>query len=179
MARIPLLTVEQIKARADILDIVSEFVQLKRCGRNYFGLCPFHEEKTPSFSVNPSMAIFHCFGCGKGGNAISFIMEYEKIGYVEALKRLADRYGIEIEWEEGDTSRRGEAELLYELHDIANNFYNRQLSSEKGAEAPGTRGRSRRARSFSQSSQRRPRQIRSQNARSSGEAASGHLILCP
>ncbi len=135
MAKIPLLTVEQIKSRADILDIVSEFVQLKRRGKNYFGLCPFHEEKTPSFSVNPSMGIFHCFGCGKGGNAISFIMEYEKIGYVEALKRLADRYGIEIEWEEGDASRRGEVELLYELHDIANNFYNRQLSSEKGAEA--------------------------------------------
>ena len=135
MARIPLLTVEQIKARADILDIVSEFVQLKRRGKNYFGLCPFHEEKTPSFSVNPSMGIFHCFGCGKGGNAITFIMEYEKISYVEALQRLADKYGIQIEWEEGGSSRKGETALLYELHDIANNFYSKQLFSEKGAEA--------------------------------------------
>ncbi|HOV24136.1 MAG TPA: CHC2 zinc finger domain-containing protein, partial [Candidatus Marinimicrobia bacterium] len=79
MPRISSNTIEQIKARTDILEIVSDFVQLKQRGRNYFGLCPFHEEKTPSFSVNPSLGIFHCFGCGKGGNAVTFIMEYEKI----------------------------------------------------------------------------------------------------
>lgn len=135
MAKIPESTVERIKARVDILDVVSDFVQLKRRGKNYFGLCPFHEEKTPSFSVNPSMGIFHCFGCGKGGNAITFLMEFEKISYVEALQRLADRYGIKIDWEETSESQKGEISLLYELHEIAADFYHKQLFSSKGSEA--------------------------------------------
>lgn len=135
MARIPAETVERIKSRADILDVVSDVVRLKRRGRNYFALCPFHEERTPSFSVNPSMGIFHCFGCGKGGNAITFVMEYEKIDYVEALKRLAERYGIEIKWEEGEVSRKGEISLLYELHEIAVDFYQKQLLAGKGENA--------------------------------------------
>jgi len=98
LAKIPANIVEQIKNRADVLDVVSDVVQLKQRGRNYFGLCPFHDEKTPSFSVNPAKGIFHCFGCGKGGNAVTFIMEHENIEYVEALKRLAERYGFEISW---------------------------------------------------------------------------------
>jgi len=97
MAKISSGSIEQIKARADVLDVVSEVVQMRQRGRNYFGLCPFHEEKTPSFSVNPALGIFHCFGCGKGGNAVTFVMEYDKIDYIEALKKLADRYGIELE----------------------------------------------------------------------------------
>lgn len=133
MARIPSITVEQIKNRADVLEIVSDVVQLKQKGRNYFGLCPFHEEKTPSFSVNPSMGIFHCFGCGKGGNAITFVMEHENIDYVEALKRLAERYGIQIEWEKGaDDFQKGETALLYEIHEIASDHYQKQLYSSKG-----------------------------------------------
>ena len=133
MARIPSITVEQIKNRADVLEIVSDVVQLKQRGRNYFGLCPFHEEKTPSFSVNPSMGIFHCFGCGKGGNAITFVMEHENIDYVEALKRLAERYGIQIEWEKGaDDFQKGETALLYEIHEIARDYYQKQLYSSKG-----------------------------------------------
>ena len=126
MPRISSNTIEQIKARTDILEIVSDFVQLKQRGRNYFGLCPFHEEKTPSFSVNPSLGIFHCFGCGKGGNAVTFIMEYEKIDYVEALKRLAERYSITIDWEGIEDSQKGEVALIYELHEIAAEFYQKQ-----------------------------------------------------
>ena len=132
MPKISNNTIEQIKTRADVLEIVSDVVQLKQRGRNYFGLCPFHEEKTPSFSVNPSLGIFHCFGCGKGGNALTFVMEYEKIDYLDALKRLADRYGIAIEWEGGEDSKKGDIALIYELHQIAAEFYHKQLMSEGG-----------------------------------------------
>jgi DNA primase len=135
MPRISNNTIERIKARADVLDVVSEVVQLKQRGRNFFGLCPFHEEKTPSFSVNPSLGIFHCFGCGKGGNAVTFVMEYEKIDYYEALKRLADKYAITIEWEGGDDSQKGEVALIYELHEIAAEFYHKQLKSDRGRAA--------------------------------------------
>ncbi len=135
MARIPAITVEQIKERADILDVVSEVVRLRRRGRNYFGLCPFHHEKTPSFSVNPSMGIFHCFGCGKGGNAVTFVMEYEKVDYVEALKRLAERYSIPIEWEKSANEKKGDIPILYELQELALAFYQKQLYSADGRAA--------------------------------------------
>lgn len=139
MARIPTNIVEQIKNRADILDVVSDVVQLKQRGRNYFGLCPFHDEKTPSFSVNPAKGIFHCFGCGKGGNAVTFIMEYENIDYVEALKRLADRYGIEIQWEGSDEDdlQKGETALLYEIHEFARDYYRNCLNDTVGEAALG------------------------------------------
>jgi len=136
MPKISNNSIQQIKARADILDVVSEVVQLKQRGRNYFGLCPFHEEKTPSFSVNPALGIFHCFGCGKGGNAVTFVMEYEKIEYIEALKRLAERYGIQIEYEKGaDDLQKGDTALLYELHGIAMGIYQQQLFSDRGQPA--------------------------------------------
>ncbi len=127
MSRIPEATVEQIKARADILGVVSEVVRLKQRGRNYFGLCPFHNEKTPSFSVNPSMGIFHCFGCGKGGNAVTFVMEYDKVDYVEALTRLADKFGIRIEPDVVSDEQKGDIALLYEVHEVARDFYHKQL----------------------------------------------------
>jgi DNA primase len=89
-------TIERIIETADITDVVQDFVNLKKRGANYLGLCPFHNEKTPSFTVSPSKGIFKCFGCGKGGNAINFIMEHEHMSYPEALKYLADKYNIEI-----------------------------------------------------------------------------------
>ena len=86
MPKIPKHIIDQVREKADILEVVSEVVQLKKRGKNYFALCPFHHEKTPSFSVNPEMGIYHCFGCGRGGNVITFVMEYEKIDFVEAVK---------------------------------------------------------------------------------------------
>ncbi|MED3822043.1 CHC2 zinc finger domain-containing protein, partial [Priestia aryabhattai] len=86
--RIPEETIEAIRRGVDIVDVIGEYVQLKRQGRNYFGLCPFHGEKTPSFSVSPEKQIFHCFGCGAGGNAFTFLMDIEGIPFVEAAKRL-------------------------------------------------------------------------------------------
>ena len=90
-------TIQQITSRIDIIDVVGEFVKLKKRGTNYIGNCPFHNEKTPSFTVSPSKEIYKCFGCGKSGNAIGFVMEHEKLTYPEALKWLASRYNIEIE----------------------------------------------------------------------------------
>ena len=90
-------TIQQILSRIDILDVVGSFVRLKKRGANYLGLCPFHNERTPSFTVSPSKEIFKCFGCGKSGNSISFIMEHEKLSYVEALRWLANKYNIEVE----------------------------------------------------------------------------------
>src|SRR5437868_5443472 len=82
-------TIQAIQDRIDVLDIVGNFVRLKRRGANYLGLCPFHNERTPSFTVSPAKGIYKCFGCGKSGNSISFIMEHEKFSYVEALRWLA------------------------------------------------------------------------------------------
>jgi len=90
-------TIQQITNRIDIIEIIGEFVKLKKRGVNYLGNCPFHNEKSPSFTVSPTKEIYKCFGCGKSGNAIGFIMEHEKYSYVEALKWIAARYNIEIE----------------------------------------------------------------------------------
>ena len=89
-------TVDRIIAAADITEVVGDFVTLKKRGTNHLGLCPFHNEKTPSFTVSPAKGIFKCFGCGKGGNSVNFIMEHEHMSYVEALKFLARKYHIEV-----------------------------------------------------------------------------------
>ena len=89
-------TVDRIIAAADITEVVGDFVSLKKRGTNHLGLCPFHNEKTPSFTVSPAKGIFKCFGCGKGGNSVNFIMEHEHLTYVEALKYLAKKYHIEV-----------------------------------------------------------------------------------
>jgi DNA primase len=90
-------TIQQILSRIDITEIIGSFVRLKKRGTNYLGLCPFHNEKTPSFTVSPAKEIYKCFGCGRSGNTISFLMEHEKFSYVEALKWLAGRYNVEVE----------------------------------------------------------------------------------
>ena len=88
--------IEEVRSRNDIVDIISGYVKLKKSGSNYFGLCPFHNEKSGSFSVSPSKQIYHCFGCGAGGNVITFIMEYENYSFIEAVKMLAERAGIQL-----------------------------------------------------------------------------------
>lgn len=114
-------TIQEILGRIDIIDVVGEFVKLKKRGANYLGLCPFHNEKTPSFTVSPSKEIYKCFGCGKSGNTISFVMEHEKYSYVEALKWLANRYGIDVE----ETFVNQEQRELFQIADslfIVNGF---------------------------------------------------------
>jgi len=129
-------TIEQITNRIDIVDVIGEFVKLKRRGANYIGLCPFHGEKTPSFSVSPSKEIFKCFGCGKSGSAITFLMEHEKYSYAEALRWLANRYGIEVEETEMSEDAKQHAQIadsLYIINTFAQKYFAQQLfETEEG-----------------------------------------------
>src|SRR6266480_2899680 len=129
-------TIQQITNRIDIIDVVGEFVKLKKRGANYLGLCPFHGEKTPSFTVSPSKEIYKCFGCGRSGNTISFIMEHEKYSYVDALRWLANKYGIEIEETFATDEQRQQqlsADSLYIINSFAQQFFTRMLfETEEG-----------------------------------------------
>ena len=114
MARIPQETINRINDTADIVEIVSKYVDLKQRGRNFFGLCPFHNEKTPSFSVAPDKGIYHCFGCGEHGTAISFLMSYERLGFVEAIEALAEMLGLEVPVTRNNSDKNHES-VLYKL----------------------------------------------------------------
>lgn len=129
MSKIPQETIERIRDTADILDVVSQYVDMKKRGQNYFGICPFHHEKTASFSVAPSKGIYHCFGCGVGGSAINFLMEYEKISFVEAIQRLGERYGIDVVYTQTAESKEFFTHL-YELHEMAATLYQHTLFSD-------------------------------------------------
>lgn len=123
-------TIDRIMAAADIVDVVSEFVSLRKAGVNYKGLCPFHDEKTPSFVVSPAKGYCHCFSCGKGGNAVGFIMEHEQMTYPEALRWLARKYNIEIrERELTDDERReaGERESMFIVNEWALGYFQENL----------------------------------------------------
>jgi len=135
MALIPEHTIERIREANDIVDVISEYVQLKRSGRNWFGRCPFHDEKTPSFSVSPDKQIYHCFGCGAGGNVINFIMEHERLDFLSAVKLLADRVNIEIETTQVSPEQRDEQASYYNLHELAARIYTRTLEGDQGKAA--------------------------------------------
>lgn len=123
-------TIEQIKNRIDIIDVVGEYVKLKKRGVNYLGNCPFHNEKTPSFTVSPSKEIYKCFGCGKSGNTITFLMEHDKLSYVEALRWLAKRYNIEVEETELSPEQKQQQQTgdsLYIVNSFAQKFFEEQL----------------------------------------------------
>jgi DNA primase len=133
-------TIQQISNRIDIVEIVGGFVKLKKRGSNYLGLCPFHSEKTPSFIVSPGKEIYKCFGCGKSGNSITFLMEHEKYSYVEALRWLAAKYNVEIE----ETGVSPEAKLqhqvadsLYIINNFAQQFFSEQLFNTEQGQAVG------------------------------------------
>ena len=129
-------TIQQIQNRIDIIDIVGTFVKLKKRGANYLGNCPFHNEKSPSFTVSPTKEIYKCFGCGKSGNSISFLMEHEKYSYVESLRWLANKYNIEIE--ETETSPEFKAiqltaDSLFIINNFAKDFFaNALLHTDEG-----------------------------------------------
>lgn len=133
MPRVPEETIERIRNTADIYDVVAQYVDLKKRGRNFFGLCPFHSEKTPSFSVAPDKQIYHCFGCGAGGNVFSFIVEHEKISFIEAVQQLGQKYGIQVDYQSGPSNKIFSS--LYKVHDLAVKLYHNTLYSEKGKAA--------------------------------------------
>lgn len=129
-------TIEQIKNRIDIIDVVGEYVKLKKRGSNYIGNCPFHNEKSPSFTVSPAKEFYKCFGCGKSGNSITFLMEHDKLSYVEALRWLAARYNIEIEETESTPEQKQfvqTADSLYIINSFAQKFFDEKLfNTEEG-----------------------------------------------
>src|SRR5205823_12106088 len=130
-------SVERVKAAMEILPLVEDVVRLRKSGSTYKGLCPFHQERTPSFTVSPARGTFKCFGCGEGGDAISFVEKIENVDFVGAIEQLAKRFGVQIEYEEispeADAARRRK-ERLTQLLERATTFYERMLwDSEHGA----------------------------------------------
>ncbi len=133
-------TIERIKDAANIVDVVSEFVTLKKVGANYKGLCPFHDEKTPSFYVSPARGICHCFSCGKSANPVSFLMEHEQMTYVEALKWLANKYNIEVrerEMSEEEKREQNDRESMFIVNKWAMEYFNNILLNDVDGRAVG------------------------------------------
>ena len=129
MARISEQIIEQIRSTADIIEVVSGYVQLKKRGRNYFGLCPFHGEKTASFSVSPERQIYKCFGCSVGGGVINFIMEIEGMEFVNAVKHLADQYSIELQLDETTGQSKDLITRLFDIHTQTAHIYLKNLGT--------------------------------------------------
>src|SRR5215212_2115234 len=125
-------TLEQIRAASDIVDVLGAYLPLKRAGANFVTLCPFHREKSPSFNVNPHRQIFHCFGCHKGGDVFTFVREYESISFVEAVRRLAERAHIALEFENtpGQQQARFLKETLWQVHEQITQRWQGVLSND-------------------------------------------------
>lgn len=127
--------VEEVRMKNDIVDVVSGYVRIQKKGSSYFGLCPFHNEKSPSFSVSPNKQMYYCFGCGAGGNVFTFIMEYENYSFPEAIKLLADRAGVnlpEVEYNEEARKKESRRAKLLEINKEAARYFYYQLRSERG-----------------------------------------------
>lgn len=127
--------IDEVISRNDIVDVISGYIKLKKNGSSYVGLCPFHTEKSPSFSVSGSRQLYHCFGCGAGGNVVTFVMEYEKFTFPEAVKLLADRVNMElpeVEYNEQERRERGIRDKLLEINKLAATYYYKQLRTEHG-----------------------------------------------
>lgn len=129
MARYSEEIIDEVRQSNDIVDVVSQYVHLKRSGRNYFGLCPFHNEKSPSFSVSPDKQIFHCFGCGVGGNVFTFLMKIEGIGFVEAVQMLAERANIQLPTLENreDAAKEALKSKVYKVNEFTAEYYHQNL----------------------------------------------------
>ena len=130
--------IEEVRMKNDIVDVISGYVKLQKKGANYFGLCPFHNEKSPSFSVSPGKQMYYCFGCGAGGNVFTFIMEYENFTFIEAVKYLAERAGVKLPEGEYSKEQRAAADLktvLLEVNKKAASYYYYQLKQESGRQA--------------------------------------------
>src|SRR5215467_404385 len=125
-------TREQIRAASDIVDVIGSYLPLKRAGANFVALCPFHKEKSPSFNVNPHKQIFHCFGCHKGGDVFTFVKEYENIGFMDAVRRLAERARIPLEFENdaGQVAARHVKDTLLQIHEQITQRWQSCLANE-------------------------------------------------
>ena len=133
-------TIDKIMEATNIVDVVGEFVTLRKAGVNYKGLCPFHDDKTPSFIVSPSKGICHCFACGKGGNAVNFLMEHEQFSYPDALRWLANKYHIEVkekELSEEERKQQGERESMFIVNEWAKNYFHQLIHDHPDGVAIG------------------------------------------
>ncbi|HYK08044.1 MAG TPA: CHC2 zinc finger domain-containing protein, partial [Candidatus Eisenbacteria bacterium] len=120
--------VAQIREKIDVVALIQEYISLKKAGRNFKAMCPFHSDKTPSLVVSPERQIWHCFGCGKGGDCFSFLMEYERIEFPEALRILADKAGVTLQNQRVDAGLSSKKEKLYALNHLAAEFYHYLLT---------------------------------------------------
>jgi DNA primase len=132
--RIPEHIIEQVRSQSNIVDVIGEHVRLKQTGRSFTGLCPFHKEKSPSFHVNPERGIYKCFGCGKAGNVITFVTEHQRLGFVDAVRALAQRVGIVIPEDEvsDPTGMGARKDAAYRALRAAAEFYSATLESTSG-----------------------------------------------
>src|SRR5258705_8901435 len=139
MGLFPQQFIDDLRLQANILTVVQEYVPLKKAGNSYKGNCPFHNEKTPSFNVHPDKGFFHCFGCGAGGDVFKFLELHEKVGFQDAVRMLAQKFGVSIPEAEGtsDDARRDSAlrEALLKAHEIAAQYFREQLAAPNGARA--------------------------------------------
>ncbi len=127
--------IEEIRSAANIVDVISEFIPLKKRGKNFLGLCPFHNEKTPSFTVSEEKQIFHCFGCHAGGNVFKFLMDYEKISFIESVQEVAQRCGISLEFDEAyQSEKQSEQEILYDINTEAARYFSNNLLNHPDGE---------------------------------------------
>ncbi|MFA7421638.1 MAG: DNA primase [Melioribacteraceae bacterium] len=136
--RISETKIDEVRNASDIVDVVSGYVQLRKRGKNFIGLCPFHQEKTPSFTVSEDKQIYHCFGCGNGGNVFKFLMEFKNISFVEAIEEVADHVGIKIQYDEAQNDQQNELEVFYEINVLAARFFSEHLSKSSDAEIART-----------------------------------------
>lgn len=125
--RIPESFIQELRAKVDIVELVGSRVQLKKAGANYSGLCPFHQEKTPSFSVSPSRQLYHCFGCGVGGDAIEFLEAYDNLSFIEAMTKLAESVGMKIPTTPEQLQKQEKTKPIYDILSQANQYYQKQL----------------------------------------------------
>lgn len=133
MKTVPKAQLDELRARSDIVEVIGSYLRLQRAGSSYKALCPFHKEKTPSFHVNPARQIFHCFGCGVGGDVFSFVMKYEGVAFADAIRILARRAGMVIETVEEEPKSKSEKEQLLQVHEMLAAFYHRVLLEHPSA----------------------------------------------
>lgn len=134
--RIPESFIDDVLSRTDLVELIDSYVHLKRTGKNYSACCPFHQEKTPSFTVSPEKQFYYCFGCGASGNAIGFLMDYTRLGFVESIETLARNIGLEVPKEEGVGAPREDYQPLYRMLESATVFYEQQLRNPKTKDRP-------------------------------------------
>lgn len=135
MKQIPRETIEEVRARNDIADVIGSYLSIKNAGTRFKALCPFHKEKSPSFTISPDRQIYHCFGCGAGGDVIRFVQEYEKVDFMTALQMLADRAGMELSFEEGGEGGGADKRKLFQIHEGVAQLYHRILLEHESGEA--------------------------------------------